>query len=69
MKSGRNDRCNFEASAFHQQSFLMPTLAEQLDRRQPLCKLADGIPWEVFGKKFGAYYTILHKGLVRFSAR
>ena len=47
----------------------MPTLAEQLDRRQPLCKLADGIPWEVFGKKFGAYYTILHKGLVRFSAR
>ncbi len=35
----------------------MPTLAEQLDRRQPLRKLADEIPWEVFEKEFGAYYS------------
>lgn len=35
----------------------MPTLAEQLDRRQPLRKLADGIPWEAFEKEFGEYYS------------
>ena len=31
----------------HQRSFLMPTLAEQCDPRQPLKKLADAIPHEV----------------------
>ena len=35
----------------------MPTLAEQLDQRQPLHKLADELPWEVFEKEFGAYYS------------
>jgi len=35
----------------------MPTLAEQLDRRQPLRKLADAIRWEVFEKEFGEYYS------------
>ena len=35
----------------------MPTLAEQLDRRQPLRKLADAIPWETFEKEFGEYYS------------
>jgi hypothetical protein len=29
-------------------SFLMPTLGEQLDPRQPLKQLADQIPWEQF---------------------
>ena len=35
----------------------MPTLAEQLDQRQPLRKLADAIPWEVFDKEFGEFYS------------
>ena len=33
-----------------QKSFLMPALAEQLDPRQPLKKLADRLPWEEFEK-------------------
>lgn len=41
----------------YQPSFLMPTLAEQLDPRQPLRKLADAIPWEVFEKEFGRHYS------------
>ena len=47
----------FRGNRVHQQSFLMPTLAEQLDRRQPLRKLADAIPWEAFEKEFGEYYS------------
>lgn len=47
----------FRGKRVHQQSFLMPSLAEQLDRRQPLFKLADGIPWQVFEKEFGIYYS------------
>ena len=35
----------------------MPTLAEQLDQRQPMRKLADAIPWEVFDKEFGEFYS------------
>jgi IS5 family transposase len=47
----------FRAKRVDQQSFLMPTLAEQLDRRQPLKKLADAIPWHVFDQEFGEYYS------------
>jgi IS5 family transposase len=47
----------FRGKRVHQQSFLMPTLAEQLDRRQPLRKLADAIPREAFEKEFGEYYS------------
>ena len=35
-------------SATRQISFLMPTLAEQLDPRQPLKQLADTLAWSVF---------------------
>ena len=40
-----------------QQTFLMQTLAEQLDRRQPLYKLAVAIPWEVFEQEFAEHYS------------
>lgn len=40
-----------------QKSFLMPGLAEQLDPRQPIRKLADHLPWEVLEEEFGAYYS------------
>ena len=35
----------------------MPALAEQLDPRQPLKKLADKLPWEEFEKAFGEHYS------------
>src|SRR5438046_6678803 len=41
----------------HQSSFLMPTLREQLDSRQPLYKLSEKIPWEFFEKEFGVFYS------------
>jgi len=44
-------------SATHQISFLMPTLAEQLDPRQPLKQLADTLPWPEFEQAFGKYYS------------
>lgn len=44
-------------SAAHQSSFLMPTLNEQLDPRQPLKQLADKIPWSQFEQAFGPYYS------------
>lgn len=31
-------------------------MAEQLDPRQPLKKLADKLPWEEFEKAFGEHY-------------
>lgn len=37
-------------------SFLMPTLGEQLDPRQPLKQLADTLPWTEFAQAFGKYY-------------
>jgi IS5 family transposase len=40
-----------------QQNFLMQTLAEQLDRRQPLYKLAERMPWSVFEEEFAEYYS------------
>ena len=40
-----------------QGSFLMPTLAEQCDPRQPLVKLAREINWQVFEESFGEYYS------------
>jgi hypothetical protein len=39
--------------ASYQISFLMPTLGEQLDPRQPLKQLADTIPWSEFEQAFG----------------
>lgn len=35
----------------------MPALAEQLDPRQPLKKLADKIPWKEFDDAFGEHYS------------
>jgi len=40
-----------------QTSFLMPTLGDQLDPRQPLKQLADRIPWEQFEEAFGKFYS------------
>ena len=40
-----------------QTSFLMPTLGEQLDPRQPLKQLADTLPWAEFEQAFGPYYS------------
>jgi transposase, IS5 family len=44
-------------AASSQTSFLMPTLAEQLDPRQPLKQLADQMPWREFETAFGKYYS------------
>lgn len=46
-----------KASGSQQVSFLMPTLAEQLDPRQPLKQLADQMPWKEFETAFGKYYS------------
>lgn len=46
-----------KSSATHQSSFLMPTLGEQLDPRQPLKQLADTLPWSEFERAFGKYYS------------
>jgi hypothetical protein len=35
-------------------AFLMPTLREQLDPRQPLKRLAEVIPWSEFKEELGA---------------
>src|ERR1017187_6407027 len=43
--------------ASHQTSFLMPSLGEQLDPRQPLKQLADTLPWAEFEQAFGKYYS------------
>jgi len=40
-----------------QTSFLMPTLGEQLDPRQPLKQLAEKFPWGEFEQAFGRYYS------------
>jgi IS5 family transposase len=40
-----------------QTSFLMPTLGEQLDPRQPLKQLADTLPWPEFEQALGKYYS------------
>jgi IS5 family transposase len=40
-----------------QRSFLLPTLAEQLDARRPIYKLAKQIPWSDFEEEFGAFYS------------
>ena len=46
-----------KSSGPHQTSFLMPTLGEQLDPRQPLKQLADKFPWAEFEQTFGQYYS------------
>lgn len=43
-------------SGKHQTSFLMPTLGEQLDPRQPLKQLAEQFPWTELEQAFGKYY-------------
>ena len=45
------------AHSTDQTSFLMASLREQLDPRQPLCRLADAIPWETFEEAFAGYYS------------
>jgi IS5 family transposase len=44
-------------AASAQTSFLMPTLGEQLDPRQPLKQLADTLPWAEFEQVFGKHYS------------
>ncbi len=44
-------------SGTHQTSFLMPTMGEQLDPRQPLKQLAEQMPWAEFEQAFGKYYS------------
>jgi IS5 family transposase len=44
-------------SASRQISFLMPSLSEQLDPRQPLKQLAEAIPWSEFESAFGKFYS------------
>jgi len=44
-------------STSSQISFLLPTLAEQLDPRQPLKQLAEAIPWSEFESAFGKFYS------------
>lgn len=44
-------------SGTHQTSFLMPTMGDQLDPRQPLRQLADQFPWTAFEQAFGKYYS------------
>ena len=46
-----------KTAAYIQTSFLMPTLGEQLDPRQPLKQLADTLPWLEFEQAFGKYYS------------
>lgn len=46
-----------KTSAVGQISFLMPSLGEQLDPRQPLKQLADTLPWSEFELAFGQYYS------------
>ena len=46
-----------KTTAAAQISFLMPTLGEQLDPRQPLKQLADRLPWAEFEQAFGKYYS------------
>ena len=46
-----------KASTVDQTSFLMPTLGEQLDPRQPLKQLADALPWPEFEQAFGKHYS------------
>lgn len=41
----------------HQQSFLLPTLKDMLDSKEPLYQLADHFPWEKLETKFGKYYS------------
>ena len=45
------------AKTNEQKSFLMPTLREQLDARQPVYRLAERIPWEFFEREFGEFYS------------
>ena len=40
-----------------QKSFLLPKLAEQLDGRRPIYRLAGKIPWGDFEEEFGAFYS------------
>lgn len=44
-----------KTTASPQISFLVPTLGEQLDPRQPLKQLADTLPWWAFEPAFGKY--------------
>lgn len=40
-----------------QRSFLLPTLREQLDPRQPLYQLAEQLPWASFEEAFARHYS------------
>jgi IS5 family transposase len=46
-----------QAPSAAQSSFLMPTLREQLDARQPLYQLARALPWATFEEAFADSYS------------
>lgn len=46
-----------KAPVAQQTSFLLPTLAEQCDPRQPLKQLADTLPWATFETAFAETYS------------
>ncbi len=54
---GRNDLMEFKKQTSRRQSFLMPSLEEPCDPRQPLKNLADQLPWVTFEEAFGEYYS------------
>ena len=56
-KPGRNAQMLKKRNPSTQRSFLMPTLSEQCDRRHPLKKLGERIPWSDFEEAFGEYYS------------
>lgn len=47
----------FKPKGSEQRSFLLPTLAEQLDNRRPIYRLAGKIPWGDFEREFGSFYS------------
>src|SRR6185295_17358315 len=55
-QAGRNGMRS-RGSSSEQKSFLMPTLREQLDARQPLYKLAVALPWASFEEAFADDYS------------
>ena len=46
-----------KTTASHQISFLMPTLGNEPDPRQPFKPLADRLSWSEFERAFGRYYS------------
>lgn len=57
VESWSKDTMRTATDRSRQQSFLMPTLREQLDARQPLYELAERLPWSTFEETFAELYS------------